>query len=69
MCQRDAVGSAGAETGICAQGAAAMVSANEKSSRMPPGLLCFGLETLHAVWAALLTGLHALIALVLGLIQ
>jgi hypothetical protein len=34
-----------------------MVSANEK----------FGLETLHAVWAVLLTG-SALIALVLGLI-
>ena len=57
-----------AETGICTQGMAAMVSANEKSSRMPPGLLHFGLETPHAVWAALLTGLHALIALALGLI-
>jgi hypothetical protein len=45
-----------------------MVSANEKSSRTPPGLLHFGLETPHAVWAALLTGLHALIALALGLI-
>jgi hypothetical protein len=47
---------------------AAMVSANEKSSRTPPGLLHFGLETPLAVWAALLTGSHALIALVLGLI-
>ena len=38
-------------------GWAIKVSANEKSSRTP-----------HAVWAALLTGLHALIALALGLI-
>jgi hypothetical protein len=45
-----------------------MVSANEKLSRTPPGLLHFGLETPHAVWAALLTGSHALIALALGLI-
>ena len=45
-----------------------MVSTNEKSSRTPPGLLRFSLETPHAVWAALLTGSHALIALMLGLI-
>ena len=68
MRRRDTVGGAGAETGICTQGMAAMVSANEKSSRMPPGLLHFGLEMPHAVWAALLTGSHALIALALGLI-
>ena len=68
MRRQDAVGGAGAETGICTQGAAAMVSANEKSSRTPPGLLPFGLEMPHTVWAALLTGSHALIALALGLI-
>ena len=68
MHRQDAVGGAGAETGICTQGTAAMVSANEKSSRMPPGLLHFGLEMLHTVWAALLTGSHALIALALGLV-
>jgi hypothetical protein len=45
-----------------------MVSANEKLSRTPPGLLHFGLETPHAVWVALLTDSHALIALALGLI-
>jgi hypothetical protein len=50
------------------RGWAIKVSANEKSSRTPPGLLRFGLETPHAVRAALLTGSHALIALALGLI-
>ena len=68
MRQQDAVGGAGAETGIYTQGTAAMVSANKKSSRTPPGLLHFGLEMPHTVWAALLTGSHALIALALGLV-
>jgi hypothetical protein len=40
----------------------------EKPSRTLPGVLCFGVETPHAVLTALLTCARASIALTLGLI-